>query len=279
MRKPPSVETICREHGISRQAYYQSRQREKETIEHEEEALKAVKKEREQQAKLGTRKLYDVFYALFRRLKIGRDKLFDLLRRKGLLVRRRRRSIATTNWRHSLHRYANLIKDFVPKRPNQLWVSDMTYIRLDRGFAYASLVTDAFSRKIVGYHLAETLETQGPLRALKMALKGAASTERLIHHSDQGVQYCSKEYIEALQKHDCKISMTGGGNPYENALAERVNGILKHEYALGESFRSFAQTDAALKEAVMLYNERRPHLSLAYERPADVHARGYLKAA
>lgn len=279
MKKPPTVEMICREHGISRQAFYQARQRATDTVDREEEAVSTVRQEREEQPRLGTRKLYDLYHAVFRRLKIGRDKLFELLRRKKLLVRRRRRSIGTTIWWHTLRRYANLVRGLKPERPNQLWVSDMTYIPVGRGFAYASIVTDAFSRKIVGYHLAPTLEAKGPLAALRKALREADSTKELIHHSDRGVQYCSEEYVAMLQKHGCRISMTGGGNPYENALAERVNGTLKNEYLLAYGFNSIAQARYALAEAVRLYNERRPHLSLAYEKPAEVHKRGYLKAA
>lgn len=279
MTKPPAVEDICREHGKSRQAFYQMREREKQRTGCEDIAVRLVAEERKQQPKIGTRKLYDIFYEPLRLLKIGRDKLFDLLRRRGLLVRRRRRAPGTTHWWHRLRRYENLTAAFKPSRPNELWVSDMTYIPVEDKFAYASIITDAFSRKIVGYRLEPTLEAVGPHKALKQALKEADSTDGLIHHSDQGVQYCSAMYTDTLKKHGCRISMTSGGRPSENALAERVNGTLKHEYLLGEGFNSFEQAKQALEEAVQLYNKRRPHLSLAYEKPADVHRRGYLKAA
>lgn len=279
MTEPPSVESICQEHGKSRQAFYQARRRAKRQTDREERAVKIVKEEREHQPMIGTRKLYAMFYASFRGLKLGRDKLFDLLRRKGLLVRRKRRSFGTTHWWHTLRRYANLVRDFTPKRPNELWVSDMTYIPVNDGFAYASIVTDAFSRKIVGFRLEPTLEAVGPLKALEMALNAASSTKELIHHSDQGVQYCSKDYVNLLKKHGCRISMTGGGNPCENAMAERVNGTLKNEYLLGNGFNSLKDARTALAETVRLYNERRPHHSLAYERPAEVHRRGYMKRA
>lgn len=279
MSSPPTVDDVCEEHGITRQGYHAAKIRAQERQACEKKALKIVKQERRAQPKIGTRKLYDLFEETFRRLKIGRDKLFDLLRRHGLLVARKRRSIGTTHWWHTLRRYPNLVKDFTPREPNKLWVSDMTYIPVEDGFAYASIVTDAFSRKIVGFHLASTLETIGPMKALKMALRSADSTEGLIHHSDQGVQYCSKEYVGTLKKHGCRISMTGGGNPYENALAERVNGTLKNEYLLAYGFNSFDEARGALREAVQLYNERRPHLSLSYEKPAEVHERGYLRAA
>lgn len=279
MKHAYGVEAVCGEHGITRQGYHQACRRAKEGEAREEEACKVVCKERAKQPQLGTRKLYKMYQAIMRRLKIGRDKLFDLLRREGLLVHRKRRSMGTTNWWHALRRYANLIKHFKPRGPNELWVSDMTYIPVGRGFAYASIVTDAFSRKIVGYYLARTLETEGPLKALRMALRDATSTQNLIHHSDQGVQYCSKQYVELLKRHGCQISMTSGGNPYENAMAERVNGTLKNEYLLAYGFNSLAEARRALAQAVRLYNQRRPHLSLAYETPAQVHNRGYVKAA
>lgn len=279
MTKPPTIEAICRAHGKSRQAFYRMRDREKQRTGCEDIAVRLVTEERKQQPRMGTRKLYKEFIAAFKILKIGRDKLFDMLRRRGLLVRRRRRAPGTTHWWHSLRRYDNLTAAFKPSRPNELWVSDMTYIPVEDGFAYASIITDAFSRKIVGYRLEPTLEAIGPHKALQQALKGVDSTDGLIHHSDQGVQYCSKMYVETLKKHGCRVSMTSGGRPSENALAERVNGTLKNEYLMGEGFNSFERAREALADAVQLYNERRPHLSLAYEKPADVHERGYVKAA
>ena len=274
-----SVDAICREHGITRQGYHQARQREKADREREEEALKHVNRERCEQPRIGTRKLHFKYTKILRGLRIGRDKLFALLRRCGLLVPQRRRSMGMTHWWHSLRVYENLIRDFVPKNPNELWVSDMTYVPVGDGFAYASIVTDAFSRKIVGYDLSRTMEAEGPLRALRMALKQNRSTKGLIHHSDRGIQYCCQAYVRTLKEHGCRISMTGGGNPYENALAERVNGTLKNEYLLSYGFNSFDQAKTALTQAVRLYNERRPHLALAYDTPAEVHKKGYVRAA
>lgn len=279
MKPRPSVETICQVHDLSRQAFYAERKRAKQRQAREEEALKVVNEERRQQPRIGVRKLYKMFKETFRRLKIGRDKLFELLRRKGLLVPRRRRTTWTTHWWHRLKVYANLAADLTPTRPNELWVSDITYVPVGDDFAYASIVTDAFSRKIVGYHLAPTLEAKGPIKALKIAMKQATSTEDLVHHSDQGVQYCCSDYVDLLEEHGCTISMTSGGNPYENAIAERVNGTLKNEYLLAQGFNAFEHARLALSEAVRLYNERRPHLSLDYEKPAEVYERGYLRAA
>lgn len=271
MSSPPSVACICKEHGITRQAFYQARERAKRRAAREEVALDVVREERRQQPQIGTRKLQQMFATLFRQLKLGRDKLFDLLRREGLLVGRARRSVSTTNWWHQLRRFRNLIRDFVASGPDQLWVSDMTYVPVGDGFAYASIVMDAFSRRIVGYHLSDNLRTEGPLRALTMALRQARRADKLIHHSDQGVQYCSKEYVQKLEAHGCQISMTGGGNPYENAMAERVIGTIKNEYGLANGFNSRREARRALDEAVALYNHRRPHLALAYQTPDEVH--------
>ena len=192
-----------------------------------------------------------------------------------MLILRRRRFVKTTDSRHGFHVWPNLIRNVVPSMPHQVWVSDLTYIRTDEGFMYLSLVTDAFSRKIVGFDVSDSLEAAGCQRALKMALKQLPEGARPIHHSDRGTQYCCDAYTGLLRKRGCPISMTEVNHCYENALAERVNGILKSEYALGEGFRRKPQAVQATRQAVTLYNERRPHTSLDYRLPAEVHAMGY----
>ncbi len=185
---------------------------------------------------MGTRKLYDKLhpFMLDHQIKMGRDALFDLLSSNHLLVRKRKRRIQTTQSFHWLRKYPNLIREFIPTGPNQLWVSDITYWKINGGHVYISFITDAYSHKIVGFHLAETLEAVESVQALKMALSGffmePGGHFQLIHHSDRGVQYCSYEYVKLLQDNNIKISMTENGDPLENALAERVNGILKDEY-------------------------------------------------
>lgn len=207
-------------------------------------------------------------------IKIGRDKFFDLLAEYGLQVRRRkRRRVATTDSDHPYRKYPNLVKELQVIRPEHLWVSDITYISLSEGFCYLSLVTDAYSRKIVGYCLYPTLKAEGPVNALQMALTGLPDelTGTLIHHSDRGVQYCCGDYIALLESKEMVISMTERGDPYENALAERVNGILKDEFALDKSFDSYALALQSVDNAVAAYNKIRPHASCDYLTPEMAH--------
>ncbi len=202
---------------------------------------------------------------------IGRDAMFDLLSERGLLVRKRRRSgCVTTFSKHRFKKYPNIIRDFIPIAPNQLWVSDITYIHLTDGFAYLSLITDAYSRKIVGFYLSKDLSARGPLNALKMAIKTNPAVTGLIHHSDRGVQYCCDAYVKLLTDEKIKISMTENGDPLENAIAERVNGILKQEL-LEEVFAdlSIASKDVAI--ACSTYNHIRPHGSIDDLKPAEAH--------
>jgi putative transposase len=208
-------------------------------------------------------------------INIGRDKFFNVLKNNGLMIRRRTRKAITTNSRHNLRRYPNLIKDIQISGPNQLWVSDMTYLTLTRGFVYMSLVTDAYSRKIVGWSVHKSLQTEGPLLALKKALRTIMGKENLtlIHHSDRGVQYCSKSYIQLLQDNKVNISMTENGDPYENALAERMNRTLKEEFSLGRTFFSYEQAKQLAREAIEYYNQTRPHASCNYLTPDQAHER------
>jgi transposase InsO family protein len=202
---------------------------------------------------------------------IGRDAMFNLLAERGLLVSKRRRTgCVTTLSRHRFKRYPNIIRDFVPIAPNQLWVSDITYIHLADSFAYFSLITDAYSRKIVGFHLSKDLSAKGPLQALKMALKANANTGNLTHHSDRGVQYCCDAYVQLLENSKIMISMTENGDPLENAIAERVNGILKQEL-LEEVFTDFAKAQKGVAIACSTYNHLRPHGSIDNLKPAQAH--------
>ena len=267
-----NVEAICRAHGISRQAYYQGCARQQARAKRQEAALALVRAERRVLPRLGTRKLYHLHREAFRDLNIGRDALFGLLRQEGLLIARKRSRRRTTDSRHGLLTYQNLLEEHRAKAPETVFVADITYIETLEGYRYAALVTDAYSRKIVGYDLSASLSIEGSLRALQMALSSVADATGLIHHSDRGVQYCSRAYVEVLAQHKARVSMAQVGNPYENALAERVNGILKGEFFLDGLFATEAQARAALEQAVWLYNERRPHLSLDYRTPSQVHA-------
>jgi putative transposase len=208
------------------------------------------------------------------KIKVGRDKLFDILERYGLLIRHRKRKAITTNSNHPYYKYNNLIQQLILRSKNQLWVSDITYISLKECFAYLSLITDAFSRKIVGYCLWPTLAAQGCINALDMALEQigrSAQLEQLIHHSDRGVQYCCGDYVQQLKAHSIQISMSYNGDPYQNAIAERVNGILKAEFGLNKMFESLEKANETVHSAVELYNSKRPHNSLNYLTPNQAH--------
>jgi transposase InsO family protein len=198
---------------------------------------------------------------------VGRDSLFDILREHHMLIRRKKAYCKTTNSYHHFHKYKNLIKDMEITGPNQVWASDITYIRTVKGFCYLALITDMYSRKIVGYDISDSLELAGCLRALKSALRHARPKAGLIHHSDRGIQYCSHQYVDELKKRKIKISMTEENHCYENALAERVNGILKDEFYLDQCFFSTHHASKATKNAINIYNSKRLHLSLGYKTP------------
>jgi len=237
--------------------------------------IEEVLRYRKHQKHIGTRKLLEEMqpFLAAHHFHIGRDAMFELLREHGLLVtKRKRKSCITTLSKHRFKKYPNIVRDFIPIAPNQLWVSDITYIHLNEGFAYLSLITDAYSRKIVGFYLSRDLSAKGPLKALKMALQGNANRKsELIHHSDRGVQYCCDEYVKLLQDKEVKISMTENGDPLENALAERVNGILKTEL-LEEIFKDYSLAQKEVAVAISTYNYLRPHGSIDNLKPAAVHS-------
>lgn len=237
------------------------------------EAVALVQSVRRQMPRIGTRKLYYLLHEQFeeRHLKVGRDKLFRLLRNKGLLVARRRRYTRTTDSRHWMRKYENRVKDVMLERPEQVFVSDITYISTERGYNYLSLVTDACSKKIMGHALRKDLSPKGCLQALEMALENRTTDAPLIHHSDRGLQYCSKDYIDLLRAHEVGISMTENGDPYENAIAERVNGILKEEFYLSETFASHDDAARHIDQSIQIYNTRRPHLTCNMMTPEVAH--------
>lgn len=225
------------------------------------------------QPRLGTRKL---LYLLRREfcsagVSVGRDRLFTLLKQKGFLIRRQARRAKTTESRHSFRVYKNLLKDVILTAPNQAFVSDITYIRTDEGFMYLSLIMDSYSRAVVGYDCSDSLESQGALRALSAALRQLPADSKTLHHSDRGIQYCNHPYISKLKRYGFKISMTENNHCYENSQAERLNGILKDEYGLSGRFKSKSDALRSVHEAIMLYNYHRPHQSLSYRCPMEVH--------
>lgn len=205
-------------------------------------------------------------------LKMGRDALFKLLRQNNLLIKPKRRYVTTTNSKHWLRKYPNLIKNMEINRPEQVWVSDITYIKTDEGNCYLNLVTDAFSRKIMGFSIDKTMNTEAMKKAYEMAiLQRSYPHQKIIHHSDRGLQYCSAEYVKLTLDIQGKISMTENGDPYENALAERMNRTIKDEFGLGRVLPTRQQAFRLAAEAVQLYNTKRPHLALNYQTPHYVH--------
>lgn len=269
-----SLARLCSHVGMSRQNYYAARRLRKRREIDEDFVVAMVRQERQMQPRLGGRKLLHLLRPelLEANVEIGRDRFFELLAEHDLLVAPKPGQPRTTNSRHSLPVFRNLLAEAQIMAPNEAWVCDLTYIRTDEGFMYAALITDAFSRKIVGAYIGDTLESVGCMKALDQALASLPEGKHPIHHSDRGCQYCCHAYVEKLQECGLPISMTEIMHCYENAMAERVNGILKQEYCLDATFCTKSQARKAFDQAVWLYNHRRPHLSLGYQFPANVHA-------
>jgi len=268
-----SKEVLCGLFGKTRHALYDGIWREQAASIRQDIVLQLVQKIRVQLPVLGTRKLLFLLQPqlLSHGIAIGRDALFELLARFNLLVRQRKRKVYTTNSRHWFNKYANLIRSLLITHPEQVWVSDITYVRLRNQWGYLSMVTDAFSRKIMGFAFRTDLLAQGCVEALKMALSNRLYKTTLIHHSDRGSQYCCKEYIDALQSAQISISMTEQGDPYENALAERMNGIIKSEFELYNNTQTFEQTYQRIQQSIEVYNQVRPHSSCDYLTPEQAH--------
>lgn len=273
-----SLVRVCRLLGLTRQAYYQHFwQQEANTIE-QSLVLEQVCAIRKDHRVMGGRKLYEKLhpFLLEHQIKLGRDALFDLLAENNLLVKKRRRRFITTFSNHWLRKWPNLIREMEINRINQLWVSDITYWKIGEKYTYISLITDAYSHKIVGYHLAQTLESIETIKALHMAMSQLPDQLHgtLTHHSDRGVQYCSGNYVKLLQDKNIAISMTENGDPLENAIAERINGILKSEYLRHYDLKSIQEARDYLQLAVDLYNTDRPHFSIGLLTPELVHSKG-----
>lgn len=260
--------------GISRQAFYQSEKRLIKAEIEENLVVKMVQEKRRDLPRLGGKKLYFLLKEDLSQIgKIGRDKFLGILRYNDLLVERKKSHTKTTNSFHRFRKWKNLIKGLSVTRPNQVWVSDITYIRTFDGFVYLFLITDLYSRKIVSWSLSRSLSIEGGIEALKMALGSRKDkSQSLIHHSDRGVQYCSTGYVEILQDFKIEISMTEENHCYENAVAERVNGVLKDEFYLDSTFNNFEQAVSAVRSGIKNYNEKRPHWSLNLRTPLQVHS-------
>lgn len=267
---------LCGLFGKTRQAFYDLEKREGRHQLEEALILGLVRPIKEQMSATGGHKLLQMVRPQLAEqgLQIGRDRFFDLLRDNGLLVRRRSRHARTTCSQHAYRKWPDLTEGFQPVRAGQLWVSDITYIRLECGFAYLSLITDAYSRKIIGFHLSQHLKVKGCLIALQKAIQSRENLpfpSSTIHHSDRGVQYCCDAYVETLARQGIQISMTQTGSPYDNAIAERVNGILKTELGLNQVFATYGKAVNATQRAIHLYNSKRLHMSCGNITPDLAH--------
>jgi putative transposase len=260
--------------GITRQAYYNHFWNQQSISLEEEMVIKEVRQMRKFHPVIGTRKLLVMLqpFLLEHQIKLGRDGLFDLLAANKLLVKKIKRKAVTTWSSHWLRKYPNLTREYKLTKANQLWVSDITYWKVENGFLYVSFITDAYTHKIVGYSVSEQLDALSPIKALQMALEAnKKQISGLMHHSDRGVQYCCTDYVKLLQDNNIQISMTENGDPLENALAERVNGIIKQEYLEHYTVNNIAEAETLLMQAVTYYNNQRPHMSCGWLTPALVH--------
>lgn len=267
------MELICSLFGKTRQGWYKHQQHLESVYFRETMVIMKVNQIRKDMPRIGTRKLYLMLsdHLQDHNIKIGRDALFRLLKQRGMLIRKRKNYTKTTLSLHRFRKYPNLIKDVNLYRPEQVWVCDITYIRTRLGFSYLSLITDLYSHLIVGYYLSPDLSADGCLKCLKMAMNNRSAEMPLTHHSDRGIQYCSERYVEVLLSQDINISMTESGSPYDNAVAERVNGILKDEFNLYDTFETHKIASKSVDKAIETYNYKRPHNSCGNLTPYNAH--------
>jgi putative transposase len=266
------LQSLCGLFGYSRQAFY--KQQRLQLIEQSRDGLilQQVLNIRNEQPRCGTRKLVVMLQPFFKKqnIHIGRDAFFSLLAKNKLLIRKRKRSTHTTNSKHFFYRYPNLVAHFTPLHAHELWVADITYIPMKERFAYLYLITDAYSRKIVGFHVSDDMRVTSAIVALQKAIDQKPADAIVIHHSDRGLQYCSNDYVALLRSHHARISMTQNGDPYENAMAERVNGILKTEL-ISDSYTDLSAAMQHIARCITVYNYKRVHSSLNWQIPDKVH--------
>lgn len=268
---------LCGLFGKTRQAFYDQGWRSSDEGLQEALIIDRVKQIRERIGSIGGWQVHDMLKEAMRthRIYIGRDRFYELLRKYGLLLKRKKRYCITTQSEHPYYKWPDLRQGLVPQAIEELWVSDITYLRTESGFVYLSLITDAWSRKIMGYHVSQQLKAQGCIIALRKALTGLGGEKekrKLIHHSDRGIQYCCEAYVTILQQNNIGISMTQSGSPYDNAIAERLNGILKHQLGLKKVFKDYAAAVSAVCQAIDAYNCLRPHRSVSNLTPQKAHA-------
>ncbi len=264
--------------GVNRQVYYRRIRAVKRRKTRAVQVIELVESIRLQMPKIGTRKLYFILEDELKRLNVGRDMLFRILKANHMLIQPKRRYHITTNSHHRFRKHKNLVENVVPEQPEQIWVSDITYVGNRQNPMYLALVTDAYSKQIMGHDLSNSLDVSGSLRALKMAVKKRKYKNNIVtHHSDRGLQYCSNEYQDLLKRSKMYCSMTESYDPYANAVAERVNGILKEEFIGYKNKHSLETMDALVKNSINIYNEKRPHFSCYYKTPKQMHQQNEIK--
>ena len=270
--------SACRLFGVNRQVYYRQKRAIMKKQDMASRVVDMVMGVRQQMPRIGTRKLYYILQDQLQDLGVGRDKLFAILSSNHMLIKPKRSYRKTTNSNHWYRKHKNLIESLIPERPEQIWASDITYLGNNSNYRYLALVTDTYSKKIVGYDLSTSLSADGALRALKMGLRQRSYKElKLIHHSDRGFQYCCDEYQKVLAGKKVKCSMTESYDPYANAVAERVNGILKHEFLLENYNIKLPVMKELVKESIETYNTKRPHYSCAMKTPEQMHRQDKIK--
>ena len=260
--------------GISRQAYYKRIHKNFSEEYKHSQVINLVKPIRREQSRIGTLKVYKMIKPSLEKMhiNIGRDRFYDVMRDHAMLIRRKKNFVKTTNSNHRFRKHPNLIKGNIYNKAEQVWVSDITYIKTEQGYLYLSLVTDLYSKKIMGYNLSDNMKVESSAVALRMAIANRQYPNRaLIHHSDRGFQYCADNYTKLLEDNNIKISMTQSYYPYENAVAERVNGILKGEFDIAEGFVNEKQAQREIKNVIHIYNNKRPHISCDYSTPVLAH--------
>lgn len=269
-----NIPDLCRLFGYTKQSYYKRKVGRTPKFD-EQEVLRKILSIRGQLPRCGVRKLHHIMNNEEQR--IGRDYLFDLLRERSLLIAKRKKYHKTTNSKHWMRKYPNIIKEVEVNRPEQLWVADITYLQVTTKHYYLHLITDAYSKKIVGYELSDNMQATTTLKALQKAVKQRKYNTPLIHHSDRGLQYSSAIYTQTLKENGIEISMTQESDPYENAIAERVNGILKDEFGLDIVFQTFELLEKQVMQSIALYNQLRPHLSIEMLTPNQAHKQNKVK--
>lgn len=268
----------CRLFGVNRQVYYRAKKSEANSRQCASSVVEKVLEVRQLMPELGTRKLYKKLYHQLKELKVGRDKLFSIMSANQMQIKKKRQYTITTNSHHRFRKHKNLIEHTQVSRPEQVWVSDITYIGSRRNPMYLSLVTDAYSKRIMGFNVSDSLNANGAISALKMAIKNRKYPEEvLIHHSDRGLQYCCDDYQNTLAKHQVSTSMTEKYDPYQNAVAERINGILKQEFIRGVDIKDIQLMKKLLTQSIQIYNQERPHYSCHMATPNEMHKQRSIK--